>query len=108
MCRGKLSCWWDMLLYFCQCQQAHPQCLAHCLRWTRRPINRSSLTAHLHRTLRAPGDEGLRASANKALRWLGGAVAFYFAANLVLGGRKRVHHDLHRIKVLGPPYLCAV
>lgn len=67
------------------------------LRWTGRPINRSSLTAHLHRTLKAPGQEGL--SVNKALRWLGGAVAFYFAANLVLGGRKRVHHDLHKIKV---------
>ena len=64
-----------------------------------RPINRSSLTAHLHRTLKSPGEEGLRASANKALRWLGGAVAFYFAANLVLGGRKRVKHDLRKIQV---------
>ncbi|KAK9831503.1 hypothetical protein WJX81_003303 [Elliptochloris bilobata] len=62
------------------------------------PINRSSLTAHLHRTLKSPGEEGLRATANKALRWLGSAVAFYFAANLVLGGRKRVDHDLHKIK----------
>ena len=80
------------------CQQA---CLSSIwlmgLRWAGRPINRSSLTAHLHRTLKAPGQEGL--SVNKALRWLGGAVAFYFAANLVLGGRKRVHHDLHKIKV---------
>ncbi len=64
-----------------------------------RPINRSSLTAHLHRTLKSPSEEGLRASANKALRWLGGAVAFYFAANLVLGGRKRVKHDLRKIQV---------
>jgi len=66
----------------------------------RRPVNRSSLTAHLQRTLRQPVNEGL--TVGKALRWFGGAVAFYFAANLALGGRKRIDHDLGRIKVRRP------
>ncbi len=66
----------------------------------RRPVNRSSLTAHLQRTLRAPVNEGL--TVGKALRWFGGVVAFYFAANLALGGRKRIDHDLGRIKVRRP------
>ncbi len=63
-------------------------------------MNRSSLTAHLQRTLRQPVNEGL--TVGKALRWFGGAVAFYFAANLALGGRKRIDHDLGRIKVRRP------
>ncbi|KAK9818355.1 hypothetical protein WJX72_011182 [[Myrmecia] bisecta] len=61
------------------------------------PINRRTLTRHLHRLSR-PKKTTLRSFFGTSLKYLASGVAFYVAANYLLGGRKRIEHDLGVVK----------